>query len=41
MHRVIERVYSMKAEIDAFISEPSNNRYGVGFARELKKQINT
>ena len=40
MHRVIERVYTMKAEIDAFISEPSNNRYGIGFARELKKQIN-
>ena len=25
--------------IDEFISNPSNSRYGVGFARELKKQI--
>ena len=39
MHRVIERIYSMKSQIDAFIGKPSNNRYGIGFARELKKQI--
>ena len=39
MHRVIERVYTMHSKIDSFISKPSNNRYGIGFARELKKQI--
>ena len=39
MHRVVERIYSMHFIIDEFISNPINSRYGVGFARELKKQI--
>ena len=39
MHRVIERLYTMHSIIDDFIAKPSNNRYGVGFGRELKKQI--
>ena len=39
MHRVVERIYTMHSQIDSFISKPSNNRYGIGFARELKKQI--
>jgi hypothetical protein len=39
MHRVVERIYTMHSQIDNFIAKPSNNRYGVGFARELKKQI--
>ena len=39
MHRVVERIYSMHFIIDEFISNLSYSRYGVGFARELKKQI--
>ena len=39
MHRVIERMYTLHSQIDAFIANPNNNRYGIGFARELKKQI--
>ena len=39
MHRVVERIYSMHIIIDDFIRNPMNSRFGVGFARELKKQI--
>ena len=39
MHRVIERIYSMHTVIDDFVNDPHNNRYGIGFARELKNQI--
>ena len=39
MHRVIERIYTMHFIIDEFVSNSENNRYGIGFARELKKQI--
>ena len=39
MHTVIERLYNMHAVIDEFIACPRNNRYGIGFARELKKNI--
>ena len=39
MHRVIERLYTMHCIIDEFIVSPENNKYGVGFARELKKQL--
>ena len=39
MHRVVERLYSMHCILDDFIQNPTNNQYGVGFARELKKQI--
>ena len=39
MHRVIERIYTMHSVIDEFVSNVENNRYGIGFARELKKQI--
>ena len=39
MHRVIERVYSMVKTFDKFIISPENNRFGIGFARELKKQV--
>jgi hypothetical protein len=39
MHRVIERVYSMHTIIDSFIAEPTNNKHGIGFARQLKLQI--
>ena len=39
MPRVIERLYTMHSIIDDFIAKPSNNRYGVGFGRELKNQI--
>ena len=39
MQRVVERLYTMHCVLDDFIENPSNNRHGVGFARELKKQI--
>lgn len=39
MHRVVERIYSMHFIIDGFINNPINSRYGIGFARELKRQI--
>ena len=39
MHRVLERLYTMHCTIDDFTSDPVNSRNGVGFARELKKQI--
>ena len=39
MHRVVERIYSMHIIIDDFIRNPMNSRFGVGFARELKKQV--
>ena len=39
MHRVIERVYSMVKTFDKFIIRPENNRFGIGFAREFKKQV--
>ena len=39
MHRVIERLYSIHAIIDEFLSNPRNNRFGIGFGRELKRNI--
>ena len=39
MHRVIERIYSIHYILDEFIQNPANNQHGLGFARELKKQI--
>ena len=39
MHRVIERIYTMHCIIDEFLGDPSNSRHGVGFGRELKRQI--
>ena len=39
MHRVLERLYTMHCTIDDFTSDPVNSRNGVGFARELKTQI--
>ena len=39
MHRVVERIYSMHCIIDEFLTNPDNNKYGLGFARELKRQI--
>ena len=39
MYTVIERIYTMHAVIDEFIVNPRNNRFGIGFARELKKNI--
>ena len=39
MHRVIERLYTMHCIIDEFILSRENNKFGIGFARELKKQI--
>ena len=39
MHRVVERIYSMHCIIDEFLGNPTNSRHGVGFGRELKKQI--
>ena len=39
MHRVVERIYSMHTIIDDFTNDVNNTRYGIGFARELKQQI--
>ena len=39
MHRVVERLYTMNTVIDDFCKNSANNRYGIGFAKELKKQI--
>ena len=39
MHRVVERIYSMHCIIDEFLTNLNNNKYGIGFARELKRQI--
>ena len=39
MHRVIERVYSMVKTFDKFIISPENSKFGIGFARQLKKQV--
>ena len=41
MHRVVERIYTMHCIIDGFIDNPVNNMCGIGFARELKKQIDS
>ena len=38
MHRVVERIYTMHGTIDSFTSNPMNNKSGIGFARELKRQ---
>ena len=39
MHRVAERIYTMHGIIDTFTSNPMNNKSGIGFARELKRQL--
>ena len=39
MHRVIERLYTLQCTIDAFIEGPESRVVGVGFARELKTQL--
>ena len=39
IHRVVERIYTMHSVIDDFVTNVDNNRYGIGFAKELKKQI--
>ena len=39
IHRVIERLYTMHSVLDQFINDRRNNMHGVGFARELKKQL--
>ena len=39
MHRVVVRIYSMHTIIDDFTNDINNTRYGIGFARELKQQI--
>ena len=39
MHRVIERIYTIHCIIDDFITNPANNMHGIGFARELKQQL--
>ena len=39
MHRVVERIYSMHCIINEFLENRNNSRHGLGFGRELKKQI--
>ena len=39
MHRVVERIYTMHSVIDQFVDNTNNNMFGIGFARELKKNI--
>ena len=40
MHRVIERLYTLQCTIEAFIQSPeSRGGVGIGFARELQKQL--
>ena len=39
MNRVIERVYFLHTHLSAFIENPQNCRYGVGFARELENNL--
>ena len=39
INRVIERVYFLQSHLSAFIENPQNCRFGVGFARELKKNL--
>ena len=39
LHRVIERIYTLKENICDFISKSSNNRIGSSFAKELKSQL--
>ena len=39
MQTVIQQLYSLHENIETFIKDKQNTRYGIGFARELKKQI--
>ena len=39
MHKVVERIYMMYGTIDTLTSYPMNNKSGIGFARELKRQL--
>ena len=39
MHKVVKRIYMMHGTIDTFTSYPMNNKSGIGFAKELKRQL--
>ena len=39
MQTVIEQIYSLHEHIETFIKDKENSRYGIGFARELKTQV--
>ena len=39
MHRVVERIHTMHCVIDEIVENPLNNMYGVGFAKELREQL--
>ena len=39
MNRVIERVFFLQSHLTSFIEYPQNCRFGVSFARELKKNV--